>query len=183
MIFVDAGLFYARLAEDDENHAAANLFFNGLALSLPLITTNIVVYEAHALLLRLDRGPPRAAVDPVSRRFLHQVDAGLCRVVNVTDGDHRAARELLERHRDKSYSFCNALSFIVMERFGLEIAASFDRHFKQYGKFTVLPWPRWRQASIGRLLHSQRHGASALSGETALASFRGMMRRRCTISG
>ena len=30
MIFVDAGLFYARLADDDENHAAADLFSMGL---------------------------------------------------------------------------------------------------------------------------------------------------------
>jgi predicted nucleic acid-binding protein len=55
MIFVDAGLFYARLAEDDENHVAADLFFNGLGLTIPLITTNVVVYEAHALLLRGSR--------------------------------------------------------------------------------------------------------------------------------
>ncbi len=139
MIFVDAGLFYARLAADDENHGAADLFFNGLALSVPLITTNVVIYEAHALLLRLDRVPPRVTVDPVSRRFLQQIDAGLCQMVHVTDGDHRAARDLLDHHRDKSYSFCDALSFAVMERLGIEIAASFDRHFKQYGKFTVFP--------------------------------------------
>jgi len=139
MIFVDAGLFYARLADDDNNHAAAELFFNGLGLTVPLITTNVVVYEAHALLLRLDRAPPVASTHRVSRRFLQQVDLGLCRVVSVTDDDHRAARVLLERHGDKRYSFCDALSFVVMERLGIEIAASFDRHFKQYGKFTVLP--------------------------------------------
>ena len=28
MIFVDAGVFYARLAEDDQNHEVANLFFH-----------------------------------------------------------------------------------------------------------------------------------------------------------
>jgi predicted nucleic acid-binding protein len=68
MIFVDAGLFYARLAEDDENHTVADLFFNGIALSFPLITTNAVIYEAHALLLRLSRSGLRrhgTAPDPM----------------------------------------------------------------------------------------------------------------------
>jgi predicted nucleic acid-binding protein len=69
MIFVDAGLFYARLAADDENHRAADLFFKGLSLAVPLITTNVVIYEAHALLLRLSRSGPRADVASPARRF------------------------------------------------------------------------------------------------------------------
>jgi predicted nucleic acid-binding protein len=77
MIFVDAGVFYARLAEDDQNHAAAELFFKGLGLSVPPITTNAVIYEAHALSLRLSRFPPLAGSVPPARRLLDEVDAGL----------------------------------------------------------------------------------------------------------
>lgn len=138
MIFVDAGLFYARLAEDDENHAVADLFFNGIALAFPLITTNAVIYEAHALLLRLTRSGPTAGATP-ARRFLEEVDASLCQVELVNADDHRVARRLIDRHQDKSYSYCDALSFVVMERLRIDVAASFDRHFRQYGKFTVFP--------------------------------------------
>ena len=139
MIFVDAGFFYARLAEDDGNHAAADLFFNGLGLTVPLVTTNAVVYEAHALLLRLSRFPQTADSISPARRFLEQVDAGLCQVEHVNADDHRVARRLIDRHQDKTYSYCDALSFVVMERLGIGVAASFDRHFRQYGKFTVFP--------------------------------------------
>jgi hypothetical protein len=40
---------------------------------------------------------------------------------------------------DKTYSLCDALSFAVMERLKISRAASFDAHFRQYGKFVVLP--------------------------------------------
>jgi uncharacterized protein len=53
--------------------------------------------------------------------------------------DHRVARRVIDNHEDKGFSYCDALSFVVMERLGVEIAASFDKHFKQYGKFAVFP--------------------------------------------
>ncbi|HEY2731112.1 MAG TPA: hypothetical protein VGK52_14315 [Polyangia bacterium] len=64
--------------------------------------------------------------------------AGLARVVHVTPDDHRRGLNLVERHADKSYSVCDAISFVVMERLRIKRAASFDRHFRQYGKFTVV---------------------------------------------
>jgi predicted nucleic acid-binding protein len=42
------------------------------------------------------------------------------------------------RHRDKTYSLCDALSFAVMQRLGVRHAIAFDRHFREYGKFTLL---------------------------------------------
>jgi predicted nucleic acid-binding protein len=32
----------------------------------------------------------------------------------------------------------DALSFIVMERIGINEAIAFDRHFREYGRFTIL---------------------------------------------
>jgi len=40
--------------------------------------------------------------------------------------------------RDKDYSLCDALSFVVMERLGISEAIAFDRHFREYGRFTIL---------------------------------------------
>ncbi|HEY2731111.1 MAG TPA: hypothetical protein VGK52_14310 [Polyangia bacterium] len=54
MIFVDAGVFYARFAERDRHHEAADRFFVGLLTSpVPLVTTTAVLYETHALMLRI----------------------------------------------------------------------------------------------------------------------------------
>jgi predicted nucleic acid-binding protein len=134
MIFVDTGVYYARIAADDEHHREAEDFFR--RSREPHLTTTAVVYEAHALLLRIDRGALSAGI---ARGFLEQVDAGLARVVHVTRDDHRRAVDLVRAHEDKTYSLCDAVSFVVMERLRIKRAASFDNHFRQYGKFDVIP--------------------------------------------
>ena len=57
----------------------------------------------------------------------------------VTPSDEFEAVRLLRQHRDKSYSLCDAISFVVMRRLGLTHAASFDEHFRQFGGFQVIP--------------------------------------------
>lgn len=56
----------------------------------------------------------------------------------VGPADEAAAIQVLRQHRDKSYSFCDAVSFVVMRRLGLRSAATFDEHFRQFGEFEVL---------------------------------------------
>jgi len=48
------------------------------------------------------------------------------------------SHRLLRAHEDKSYSFCDALSFVVMERLRVKEAVAFDRHFRGYGGFMIL---------------------------------------------
>jgi predicted nucleic acid-binding protein len=134
MIFVDTGVYYARAAENDEYHREAVDFFR--RNREPLLTTTAVVYEAHAMLLRLGRG---TASGQIARSFLDDLDAGVARVTHVARDDHRRAVELVRAHEDKTYSLCDAVSFVVMERLRIRRAASFDRHFRQYGRFDVLP--------------------------------------------
>ena len=71
-------------------------------------------------------------------RFLAAIQAGLCDVRRVTAEDEGHATEILRTHADKSYSYCDALSFTVMERMGLTHAIAFDRHFREYGRWTLL---------------------------------------------
>ena len=42
--------------------------------------------------------------------------------------------DLLRQYGDKSFSFCDALSFMAMERLGLTDALAFDEDFRSYGK-------------------------------------------------
>src|SRR5579864_1811007 len=135
MIFVDTSVFYAQLAEDDTNHVAALAFFRDV--TEPLATTKDVVFETHAVMQRISRERPTSDMRPAALRFLDSIDGGLARVLDVTDADHVSARAIVERHRDKTYSLCDALSFAVMERLKITRAASFDSHFRQYGKFIV----------------------------------------------
>jgi hypothetical protein len=48
------------------------------------------------------------------------------------------ARSLFFRHTDKSYSFTDCTSFVVMKELRLKQALTTDRHFRQAG-FIVLP--------------------------------------------
>lgn len=134
---MDTGVFYARLDKNDRHHAAADVFF--AEVEEPLVTTREVVFETQAMLLKASRVSPSADVRPASRRFLESIDRGLATVIVVTEDDHRAARGVVDGYRDKDFSLCDALSFVVMERLKITHAASFDVHFRQYGRFVVLP--------------------------------------------
>jgi predicted nucleic acid-binding protein len=128
-IFVDSGGWFAHLVAEDADHATARrLFFEARQQRRGLVTTNAVVFETYALLVSRAREGRALALD-----LLGDIEAGLCHVVRVTKQDERRAVDLLRRHADKTYSLCDALSFVVMERLGVRQAIAFDRHFRQYG--------------------------------------------------
>lgn len=53
--------------------------------------------------------------------------------------DEDRAWKIIEAYTDKTFTFADAISFVIMERLGLRSAFAFDDHFKQYGKFRLLP--------------------------------------------
>lgn len=58
-------------------------------------------------------------------------------IVWVGPKEHRSAVELLQARRDKNYSLCDAMSFLVMQQHGVTEALTTDHHFQQEG-FTRL---------------------------------------------
>ena len=58
-------------------------------------------------------------------------------VERVNVQDEQRARAIIFSQTDKNYSLTDATSFAVMERIGISIAFTFDRHFAQYG-FAIL---------------------------------------------
>lgn len=51
---------------------------------------------------------------------------------------HRAALRLLHSQLDKTYSPCDAVSFLLMRADGITEALTTDRHFEQAGFFRLL---------------------------------------------
>ena len=134
LVFVDTSGFYALMVERDENHGRAQeLFSVAQRERWWLVTTNMVVVEAHALLLHRTR--PGRETAP---KFLDAVHGDAYDIVRVSRGDEARAIELIIAHRDKMYSLCDALNFVVMERLQIREAISFDQDFHSYGRFTVL---------------------------------------------
>lgn len=128
-VFVDTSAFFAHLvAEDANNTAARTLFERADRESWTLITTNAVVWETYTLLRVRARNGRELALD-----FLDDIQDGLCDMERVRPLDEARAIELLRRHADKRYSFCDALSFVVMEQLGVSEALSFDGDFRSYG--------------------------------------------------
>ena len=56
----------------------------------------------------------------------------------VEEPVHQAAVELLMVRQDKTYSLCDAVSFILMHQRGITEALTTDRHFEQEGFVRLL---------------------------------------------
>lgn len=133
-VFVDSSGFFAHLVTDDAFHTRAKqIFSKARADRSYLVTTNAVVFETYTLA----RTRPRNGRE-VTLTFLDDLKGGFCKVQRVTEDDEDRAITLLRAHADKVYSFFDALSFVVMERLGVQDAIAFDQDFRSYGRFTVL---------------------------------------------
>lgn len=132
-IFVDTSALIALRDAGDAHHAkAVGWLQKELARGeLRLVLTPFVLAEVHAFFCR----QPAAALAYVDRI---QTDPAF-ELVRTLPSDEAEGWELLRKAPDKTYSFVDALSFVVMGRLGLEAALAFDVHFKQYGRFQVLP--------------------------------------------
>jgi predicted nucleic acid-binding protein len=133
-VFIDTSAFFAHLVAEDVHHARArSLFELAFQESWSLVTTNAVVWETYTLIRKRARNSRS-----VSLGFLEAIEDGFCDLVRVEPGDESAAVDLLRSHGDKEYSFCDALSFVIMNRLGVEQAMAFDRDFSSHGRFPVL---------------------------------------------
>ena len=131
-VFIDTSGFYAALSRKDAAHREARrLFREAREERWALFTTNFVIAETHALIL-IRQGRNRAWI------FLQSIYAGSTNVVRIEERDEQRARSIIGKYRDKDFSYCDAISFVVMERLGISEAISFDEHFRQYGKFVTL---------------------------------------------
>ncbi|HYB92219.1 MAG TPA: PIN domain-containing protein [Candidatus Binataceae bacterium] len=133
-IFVDTSAFYALIDGDDQHDEVADQIFRRAEREKwRLITTNAVVFETHALLVNRFRSRREVAV-----AFLDSVLTDRYQVVRALRSDEGRAVAIVRAHRDKSYSLCDALSFVVMERLRVRDAISFDQDFRSFGRFAIL---------------------------------------------
>jgi predicted nucleic acid-binding protein len=135
-VFVDTGGFVALLVAEDQMHSrAAAIFAAASRERWALVTTNTVIVETYSVLLARARNGRRAALG-----FLDAIErsASAITIESIRGEDESRAFSLVRAHSDKSYSLCDALSFVGMERLGIFEAIAFDRHFREYGRFTIL---------------------------------------------
>lgn len=131
-MLLDTSGLLCYLHRDEPQHQAAVQLLDGA--SSPLLTHSYILAELVAL--ALVRGFPRPVVLAFMVDLLNSPDI---EVVWGGEALHRSAMELLQNRQDKSYSLCDAVSFVLMRQRRLSNALTTDRHFEQEGFIRLLP--------------------------------------------
>ena len=133
-LFVDTGAWLAVNHPRDGLHAAATVFYREKALTKfkTLVTSNLVVAEAHASLVR-------AQGAQTAYRFLELLEAS-SRVTIIYETQELGieGRRILAKYEDQRFSLCDAISFAIMKDRSIRDAFAFDSHFETAG-FHRLP--------------------------------------------
>jgi uncharacterized protein len=129
-MFLDtSGLFCFHHRSEPQHADAVRLF-----QSAPRRLTHSYVL-AEFIALAQARKLPRV---PVLRFAADLQDNAAVQVVYVGEELHRAALTLVELRPDKSWSLCDAASFLLMREEGIQDALTTDYHFQQAGFVRLL---------------------------------------------
>lgn len=132
-LFVDTSAWYP-IADKSVSGAAKvrRALEDRVARGARIVTTNLVVAETHALLLR-------RAGRAVALTFVrHVVRAPNVVVPSDPDLEAAAIRDWLVRFDDQPFSFADAVSFATMRTRGIREALTLDHHFVTAG-FVAVP--------------------------------------------
>lgn len=132
-LFVDTSAWYPLADRSHPDHGAVvDVLSQRIRDGARVVTTNLVVAETHALLLR--RGGREAAL-----RFLGEVHSDpLVVEASTPDVEQRAISEWLARYEGQDFTLTDAVSFVVMGDRGIREALALDHHFATAG-FVRLP--------------------------------------------
>jgi predicted nucleic acid-binding protein len=103
-------VYLALLDRHDQHHDNAVDILQSLAREQTLqLTTNVILIEAHALILS------RLGIQH-GQAFLRDMERSATTVIRVRAVDEVRARQIIYRYDDKDFSLTDAISFAVMER-------------------------------------------------------------------
>jgi predicted nucleic acid-binding protein len=118
-LFVDTSVWYAAADSSDASNTRAKAI---LQADEPLFTTDHVLVETWTLLrYRVQRY--------AAERFWDGIRSGVARVEPVGIADLETAWQIGLAYRDQDFSIVDRTSFAVMQRLGIDRAASLDDHF------------------------------------------------------
>jgi predicted nucleic acid-binding protein len=116
--------------DEPQHQTAVGLISNSKTV---LLTHNYVLAELIALAL-IRRFPRHTAL----MYTLELIENPNIEMVWVDEPLHREAMDLLLARQDKTYSLCDAVSFILMRKKGIREALTTDKHFEQEGFIRLL---------------------------------------------
>jgi predicted nucleic acid-binding protein len=132
-VFVDASAWIS-IADNSEAHHkdSVKTYSDLLNSQITLVTTSLMVAEAHILLRR--RLGQQAAVT-----FLKSVnESPRIEIVYANAHLEAEAKRILYQYDDQDFSFADAVSFALMQERGITQAFTLDQHFATAGFSLVL---------------------------------------------
>ncbi len=132
-LFLDTSYLIAVESTDDQYHKAASAHWRSLLKSpRRLVTSSYVLVEVVTLLN--NRRSHSKAVE-LGNNLL---SSRLFNVVHVNEELFYEAWRYFQKYKDKRYSLTDCVSFVLMDKLGIEEALTCDKHFAQAG-FRKLP--------------------------------------------
>ena len=129
-MFIDTSGWLCLYHKDEPEHREAVELYQNAAVRL---TTSYVLAEF--VPLAQVRGFPRAQNLEFTQRIL---DSAEIEIIWIDEILHRQAVALLQERADKTYSLCDAVSFVVMRQRGISESLTSDKHFRQEGFVRLL---------------------------------------------
>ncbi len=132
-LFLDASYLIALELSNDQNHQLALSHWQTLDKKMiNLVTTSYIFDEV---------------VTFFNSRFLHQkavevgqklITSNKIQLVHIDENLFFQGWDIFQKYEDKSYSLTDCISFVVMQKLGINEVLTFDNHFRQAG-FQKLP--------------------------------------------
>jgi predicted nucleic acid-binding protein len=132
-LFVDTSAWYVlALSSAPQHRKVSEALRQRIQRGARVVTTNLVVAETHALLLR-------RTSRQVALRFVREVSRTPNIVIaSSAEYENLAVTDWLEKFDDQLFSFTDAVSFAVMSDRGVRDALALDHRFAVAG-FVVIP--------------------------------------------
>jgi predicted nucleic acid-binding protein len=132
-VFLDTGYIIALEAADDQRHNIALTHWQNTTSFLPRLVTTSYIFNEVVTFFN-NRNQHIKAVE-VGNRLLRSRSVSF---IHVDDALFYDAWQYFEKHADKDYSMTDCVSFVLMNKLGINHAFAFDKHFVQAG-FKKLP--------------------------------------------
>jgi len=129
MLLDTSGLLCFHHAAEPQHEEAVTFFH-----AAPARMTHSYVLAEFVALAMVRRLPRQATLAFVAELQ----DNPLVRVVYVDESLHREALALLQQRLDKTWTLCDAVSFLLMQQQGIVEALTTDVHFEQAGFVRLL---------------------------------------------
>lgn len=129
--FLDTGYVLALEVSNDQNHQAAMEHWREWEVASRFLVTTSYVFDEIVTFFKRHGHHERAI-----RMGDMLLQSPSVELIHVDESLFTAGWDLLRHRPDKRYSLTDCVSFMVMERRGIETALTFDRHFRQAGFHT-----------------------------------------------